>query len=203
MERKKLRVYFQKNNDASYFFESSVKDDYFDRTFKLLHISHSSSILRSQRRTSIRTKANFPVTIFPLKDMNQVDNLIQTDGGFRGEMQDLSEDGASLVIGGKGKDGLLVKLQFQLGRNVIVVCGVVKYFDYTSEDDRSVLHLQFMKPDDESRNKILSFVYNVHRKKQSFQEPDSEFIDQVNDEYHDDEIDEAELIEMIEEIDEE
>ncbi|MCP4163507.1 MAG: PilZ domain-containing protein, partial [Deltaproteobacteria bacterium] len=118
---KKLRVYFQKSNDASYFFETQVKDDYFDRSFKLLHIAHSSSILRSQRRKSIRTKACFPVTIFPLKELDQADNLVLTDGGFRGEMQDISEDGASLIIGGKGKDGLVVKLQFQLGNSLLVV----------------------------------------------------------------------------------
>ena len=199
-----LRIYFHKKNDASYYFESQVKDDYFDRSFKLLHISHSGQILRSQRRKSIRTKADFPVTIFPLKELSQVDNLILTEGGFRGEMQDISEDGASLVIGGRGKEGLLLKLQFQMGNSVIVICGVIRFFDYLDDVDRSVLHLQFMKPDEETRNKILSYVYDVHRShvlEPEINDGDVEKI-QIKDNLSEDS-EEAELIEMIEEADDE
>ncbi|MDA3810918.1 MAG: PilZ domain-containing protein [Spirochaetaceae bacterium] len=196
-----LRVYFQKSNDASYYFETHVKDDYYDRTFKLLHIAHSKSILRSQRRKSIRTKAEIPVTIYPLNEISQVDNLLLSEGGFRGEMLDISEDGASIVIGGKGKDGLLIKIQFQLENSVIVICGVIRYFDYIAESDRSVLHLQFTRPDDETRNKILSYVYDVHRKilvDTSEEGVDfSEIIDYIPDE----DLEEAELLEMMEEED--
>lgn len=192
-----LRVYFQKKNDASYYFETHVKDDYFDRSFKLLHIAHSSNILRSQRRKSVRTKAEFPVTIFPLQELSQVDNVVMSEGGFRGEMQDLSEDGASLIIGGQGKEGLLLKLQFQLADSIIVVCGVIRYFEYNPDQDRSVLHLQFMKPDEETRNKILSYVYNVHRSKKNNAEsgegePPEDLMPVTGTE-------EAELLEMIEE----
>ena len=190
-----LRVYFQKTNDASYYFETHVKDDYYDRSFKLLHIAHSGSILRSQRRKSVRTKAEFPVTIFILQDMSQVDNLVQAEGGFRGEMMDISEDGASLIIGGMGKDGLLLKLQFQMESSILVLCGVIRYFEYKEDLDRSILHLQFMQPDEETRNKILSFVYNVHRGEKI------EDIDEVGvlvDDFFGEEIEEAELIEMIE-----
>lgn len=201
-----LRVYFQKKNDASYYFESRVKDDYFDRSFKLLHIAHSGNILRSQRRNSIRTKAEFPVTIFPLQDMSQVDNVIMSEGGFRGEMQDISEDGASLIIGGKGKEGLLLKLQFQLSDSILVVCGVIRYFEYNPDQERSILHLQFTRPDDETRNKILSFVYDVHRRRE--REEGGDDLEPVIDDddegpYPDEPLDEeAELLEMIEESDE-
>lgn len=198
---KNLRVYFQKTNDASYYFETHVKEDYFDRTFKLLHISHSGSILRSQRRKSVRTKAEFPVTIFPLQEMSQVDNLLLTEGGFRGEMQDLSEDGAAIIIGGKGKDGLLLKLQFQLESSILVICGVIRYFDYHAENDRSVLHLQFLRPDEETRNKILSYVYDVHRGKTGKDETLEELVQEED--VFDEDVEEAELIEMIEGSDDE
>lgn len=193
---KSLRVYFQKSNDASYYFETHVKDDYYDRSFKLLHISHSSSILRSQRRKSIRTKAVFPVTIFILKDLSQVDNLVQAEGGYRGEMKDISEDGASLVVGGQGKDGILMKLQFQMENSILVVCGVIRYFEYLEDVDRSILHLQFMQPDEETRNKILSYVYNVHRGERNDETDDGGHIADESFFYEDGE--EAELIEMIE-----
>jgi c-di-GMP-binding flagellar brake protein YcgR len=198
-----LRVYFQKTNDASYYFETHVKDDYFDRSFKMLHITHSSSILRSQRRKSVRTKAELPVTIFPLKDLSQVDNLILTEGGFRGEMQDISEDGASVIIGGKGKEGLLLKLQFQLSKSILVICGVIRYFEYLADVDRSVLHLQFMRPDDETRNKILSYVYDIHRGKTGPVE-EAEFLQAEEELYASggEEGDDAELLEMIEDTEE-
>jgi len=63
-----------------------------------------------------------------------------------------------------------------------------------------------MKPDDETKNKILSHVYNVHRKKKLSGVPDNlidEEDDQMSDEYFSDDAEEAELIEMIEEIEEE
>lgn len=194
-----LRVYFQKKNDASYYFESRVKDDYFDRTFKLLHISHSGTILRSQMRRSVRTKAEFPVTIYPLQDISQVDNVVLSEGGFRGEMQDLSEDGASLIIGGQGKEGLLLKIQFQMEDALLVVCGVIRYFEYNSDLDRSILHIQFMEPGEETKNKILSFVYDVHR--------GQKFIDEAGEAVPvEDEPairgDDAELLEMMEDDDE-
>lgn len=199
-----LRVYFEKNNDASYYFESYVKDDYFDRSFKLLHIAHSGNILRSQRRKSIRSKAEFPVTIFPLQDVSQVDNVIMSEGGFRGEMQDISEDGASLIIGGKGKEGLLLKLQFQLSDSILVICGIIRYFEYNPDLDRSVLHLQFMKPDEETRNKILSFVYDVHRNRKISSVEEEEEPEILEEEALEDPLDEeAELLEMIENEEEE
>ncbi len=192
-----LRVYFQKTNDASYYFESKVKDDYYDRSFKLLHISHSGSILRSQRRKSVRTKAEFPVTVFILQDLSQVDNLVIAEGGFRGEMMDVSEDGASLIIGGHGKDGLLMKIQFQMQNSIIVVCGVIRYFEYQEDVDRSILHLQFMQPDEETRNKILSYVYDVHRTERTPLEEEEDVL--PIEEYLGEDPDEAELIEMMEE----
>jgi c-di-GMP-binding flagellar brake protein YcgR len=194
-----LRVYFQKNNDASYYFETHVKDDYFDRSFKLLHIAHSGSILRSQRRKSVRTKAEFPVTLFILQELSQVDNLILTEGGFRGEMLDISEDGASLIIGGHGKDGLLLKLQFQMESSILVVCGVIRYFEYLDDQDRSILHLQFMQPDEETRNKILSYVYDVHRGQRKEKDDEGELL--AADDYFGEETEENEEAELIEMID--
>ena len=195
----KLRVYFQKANDASYYFETHVKDDYFDRSFKLLHIAHSSSILRSQRRKSVRTKAEFPVSLYPLEDMSRVDNLVLSEGGFRGEMIDLSEDGASLIIGGKGKEGVLIKLQFQVESSIIVVCGAIRYFEYMEDSDRSILHLQFLRPDEETRNKILSFVYDVHRSHKH--DPADGDVQSAELDNFDEDAEEAELIEMIEDVD--
>jgi hypothetical protein len=76
-------------------------------------------------------------------------------------VQDLSEDGAAVAIGGKAKPGLQVKLQFGLEDRSIVMSGTVRNVDYDAEANRSVLHVEAITPSPRMRNAIRSFVYNI------------------------------------------
>ena len=69
-------------------------------------------------------------------------------------MQDLSEDGAAIAIGGKAVPGLQVKLQFGLDALSVVMSGTVRSVDYNAEANRSVLHVEAVTPSPRMRNAI-------------------------------------------------
>ena len=81
--------------------------------------------------------------------------------GLKCVVQDLSEDGVSVLIGGKAKVGLLVKAQFYVGDDQIVMSGTVRGAEYDVEKSQSLLHVEAMQPSPRMRNLIRSHVYNV------------------------------------------
>ena len=80
---------------------------------------------------------------------------------MRCRLIDVSEDGAAVLIGGKAKVGLPVKVQFTLAKKPIVLCGTVKGLTFNQKRNQSVLHIQAVPPSNRMRNTILSYVYNI------------------------------------------
>ena len=81
--------------------------------------------------------------------------------GLRSRMLDLSEDGACLMVGGRTKAGLPIKIQFELSDRLIVMCGLVKGVNYDQKKNVSLLHVQAVPPSMKTRNAICTFVYNI------------------------------------------
>ncbi len=74
---------------------------------------------------------------------------------------DISEDGAAVLVGGKGKVGLPCKIQFALSDETIALSGVVKGITFNQKKNQSLLHIQAGNVPVVTKNKILSFVYNL------------------------------------------
>jgi len=66
-----------------------------------------------------------------------------------------------VLIGGKAKVGLPLKLQFTLGQNSIAMNGVVKGINFDEKKSRSLLHVQALPPSPSMRNRLLTYVYNL------------------------------------------
>ncbi len=66
-----------------------------------------------------------------------------------------------MLIGGKAKVGLPVKLQFALGETPVVMSGVVKGLNYDQKKNRSLLHVQASRPSTATSNRILTYVFNL------------------------------------------
>jgi Predicted glycosyltransferase len=158
---KKVSIYFWRRDDAGYVFDSYVMDDLRIRSVPVLQISHSESLLRTQKRRSIRARSKIPAYLYLLKRIEGAYEKPESVPGLRAMVQDLSEDGAAVAIGGKAKAGLQVKLQFGLDEHSVVMSGTVKNVDYDIEANRSVLHIEAMTPSPRMRNAIRSFVYNI------------------------------------------
>ena len=102
-----------------------------------------------------------PGKLFPLQTTASVDNSLEQRGGLRCRLMDISEDGAAILVGGRAKIGMVVKVQFVLTDEPLVMCGVVKGVTFNQKKNQSLLHIQAIGVVETTKNKILSFVYNL------------------------------------------
>jgi c-di-GMP-binding flagellar brake protein YcgR len=158
---KKVSMYFWRREDAGYVFDSYVIDDLRIRAVPVLQISHSEALLRTQKRRSVRARSKIPAYLYLLKRIEGAYEKPERAPGLRAMVQDLSEDGASVAIGGKAKPGLLIKLQFGLEERSVVMSGTVRSVDFDADANRSILHVEAVTPSPRMRNAIRSFVYNI------------------------------------------
>ena len=160
---KKVSIYFWRKEDAGYVFDSYVIDDLRIRSVPVLQISHSEALLRTQKRRSVRARSRLPAYLYLLKRIEGAYEKPERAPGLRALVQDLSEDGAAVAIGGKAVPGLQVKLQFGLDDSSIVMSGTVRSVDYDAAANRSVLHVEAVTPSPRMRNAIRSYVYNIRQ----------------------------------------
>lgn len=156
-----VSVYFWRTGDAGYFFSSKVLEDFSDKKYPIIHIAHTNNLIRTQKRRSVRVEINRSAVLFPLKNINEGNEMIEGGKGLRCKIVDVSEDGAAILIGGRAKVGLPIKLQFELNDNMIVLNGVVRGINFDEKRNRSILHLQAFTPSNRMRNRILTYVYNI------------------------------------------
>lgn len=159
----KINVYFWRLEDAGYYFESKVVGDYLDRRFPILHITHADQLVRTQKRNSIRAPLNNQGMLVPLRSIEQANEDVERVGGYRCKMVDISEDGAAVLVGGKAKPGIPVKVQTTLNGNDVVLNGTVKGVTFKQKKNVSILHIQARPPSTRMRNTILTFVYSIFR----------------------------------------
>ncbi len=162
-----IKIYFWRKEDAGYFFETKVVGDYLDRKVPIIHVSHSDNIIRAQKRTSVRRDAGVPALLFPLRTINQANETVETAGGYRCKLLDISEDGAAVAIGGRAKAGLPVKIQATLDEETVVLCGVIKSVDFKQRNNVSVLHIQAQPLTIRMRIRILTYVYGLFRESET------------------------------------
>jgi hypothetical protein len=160
-KNQKVGVYFWRAEDAGYFFQTKVLEDFFDRKYPLLHVLHSDNLIRTQKRNSVRVETDMSAELFPLQTIEQASEEPENQQGLRSRLVDISEGGAAVLIGGKARVGLPVKMQFDLGNAPIVLSGVVKGANFDPKKNRSLLHIQATTPSVTVRNRILIYVYNL------------------------------------------
>lgn len=163
----KLNIYFWRKDDAGYVFESKVIEDHMDRKVPILYISHSDSIIRSQKRSSVRVDLNTAAHLYPLRTIGHATEDLEESRGIRCRLQDLSEDGAALLIGGHGKVGMNVKIQFKLSNTTLVMCGVVKGVSFHQNKNTSIIHIQAVPLSNRTKNRILAYVYDLFGERSS------------------------------------
>ena len=163
---KKVSIYFWRREDAGYVFDSYVIDDLRIRSIPVLQVSHSEALLRTQKRKSVRARSKISAYLYLLKRIEGAYEKPESVPGLRALVQDLSEDGAAVAIGGKARPGLQVKLQFGLDERSVVMSGTVRSVDFDADANRSVLHVEAVTPSPRMRNAIRSFVYNIREEEE-------------------------------------
>lgn len=157
----KINVYFWRHEDAGYFFQSRVIDDFSEKKYPILYIAHTDNITRSQKRRSVRVDVNYPARVFPLKSINEADEMIEDSPGLKSRLINISEDGAAILVGGRAKVGLALKIQWEMSDAVLTLSGIIKNVSFDAKRNQSIIHIQARLPSMNVRNKILIYVYNI------------------------------------------
>ncbi len=157
----KINIYFWRPDDAGYVFETKILNDFTDSKVPIMHVAHSDSLVRSQKRGSVRADVNKNAYLYSIKSGESANENIEKSPGIRCMILDISEDGAAILIGGKARAGLTVKIQTKLSGEDIAMCGVVRGVNFNQNKNQSVLHLKALPLSFNMKNKVLGFVYGL------------------------------------------
>ena len=152
-----IRVNFWRVEDAAYVFETEVLGDH--RNQSIIHIKHTTKLIRSQKRTSIRVGINQQAQLFQLN--SSFDGDERASKPFRCKLINISEAGAGIMIGGRAKAGRMVRVETELAGQDIVLTGVVKNVTYKEMKNFSILNIEARSVDPAMKNRILMYVYGI------------------------------------------
>jgi c-di-GMP-binding flagellar brake protein YcgR len=156
----RLSVYFWWDDDAGYVFDSDVMDEVYSKGHPALQINHSDSLFRTQKRKSVRMKTHKPAFLY-IREQGNVSDAVEVVPGLKCVLNDISDSGCAVTIGGKASPGLRVKIQFALDKSPLIMCGVVKSVDYNEDANHSILHVEADSLPLDSRNAILGEVFGM------------------------------------------
>jgi len=156
----KLSVYFWRDEDAGYVFDTEVEDEVFSKGIASLKIGHTDSLFRTQKRKSIRVRKHKAAFLYPVVSEDEL-NKIEENPGIKCFLEDLSDTGCAVTIGGRAQPGLRIKAQFYLNNSLICMAGTVRSVDYKEDLNRSLLHVEADPLPIEIRNQILGEVFGM------------------------------------------
>ena len=161
---KQISIYFWRKNDAAYAFDTEVFGSGNFRSDRVLFLKHSYKLERMQKRQSIRVPCEIYAQMFVIREnFNLGENTapLYTDSGYKCFLEDISEDGAMIRIGGMGKNNVQIKIQFELNNALIIMSGVIRAVEFNENLNQSRLHFECTHIEQGMKNAILSYVYNV------------------------------------------
>ena len=156
-----ISVYFWRKGDARYVFDTTVLKNGLFSGEAALFLKHTSNLLRTQKRKSVRVKCQIPCNLFIVNKPSVDYTAVETRNGYKCILEDVSESGALIKIGGKGAQDIKIKIQYSINNKLIVMFGIVRTVQYNEEKNQSLLHFECTHIEPMMRNEILSFVYNT------------------------------------------
>ena len=137
---KVISVYLWRKGDALYVFDTTVTQAGLFLGKSSLFLNHSSNLVRTQKRKSVRVKCEIYGMLYIIKKDSVDINAIETQNGFRCLIEDISESGALIRIGGKGAQNVKIKLQYNVNNRLVLMVGVIRTVEYNPEKNQSLLH---------------------------------------------------------------
>lgn len=162
-----VNVYFWKQGDAGYYFETVIIDGSLNRKWK---IAHSNSLIRNQKRVDFRVDVDVPGYVYKLTDISKRNNKKEGFTGTFVQLKNISDRGAALLINGRVSKGEALKLEFKLLKKHIVLNGILIETQYDSRLNCSLLRFKFIEPDIETLYSIRSFIYNINNEQDKIKE---------------------------------
>lgn len=158
---KSLSVYLWRKGDARYVFDTAVTKSGVFLGQSALFINHSNNLVRTQKRKAVRAKCSIYGQLYIIKEKVADYHAVETHDGYKCLIEDISESGALIRIGGKGLPHVQIKLQFNIQSMLIVMFGSIKNSEFNEEKNESLLHFECTHIETAMRNEVLGFVYNL------------------------------------------
>lgn len=156
----RISVYFWREDDAGYVFDTDVQDEVFSVGIPSLKIAHADSLFRTQKRKSVRIKLHKAAFLY-LVPMGEAAHRKEIDPGLKCFLEDISDTGCAVVVGGKADPGLRVKVQFALENSAICMTGTIRSVNFKEDSNRSILHIEAETLPLEIRNHILGEMFGM------------------------------------------
>ena len=156
----KISIYFWREDDAGYVFDTEVVDEVFSKGISSLKVEHNDSLFRTQKRKTPRVRFVKDAFLYLVKDVDNPHKL-EKDAGLRCVLDDISDSGCSFKVKGQATVGLHLKTQFSLDRIPICIPGKVRSIDYNRESNISLVHMEADTLPSGTRNHILCEVFNL------------------------------------------
>ncbi len=158
---KSVSVYLWRKGDAGYVFDTTVTNSGVFNGQNVIYLAQTSSLERAQKRKSIRSQCQIYAQLYFL-DPDAIDfDYVEVEKGFKCLLEDISEDGALIRIGGMGKPNVQIKIQFEINGTVIVMFGIIRSVEYNQQSNQSRLHFECLHMAKDMRNEVLSYVYTI------------------------------------------
>ena len=155
-----LSIYFWRNEDAGYTFNSTVQEEMFSKGLPCLKISHSESLNRTQKRKSIRVRVQKPAFLYPITHEDDAGKP-EVVSGIKCVLQDLSDTGCAVSVGGKASTNMRLKIQFVLNNSVICMSGTVRSLKYNEEQQKSLVRIESDPLPIEMRNHVMGEIFGM------------------------------------------
>ena len=156
----KLSIYFWRDGDAGYVFDTYVEDEVFSKGVSSLKISHNDSLFRTQKRKSIRVRMHKAAYLYLLPDCDEP-HKPETYPGLKCVLEDVSDTGCAVTVGGNAESGLRIKIQFALSNQPVCMPGTVRSVGYKEDVNRSLLRIEADTLPQHTRNQILGEVFGT------------------------------------------
>ena len=179
-----ISVYLWRKGDARYVFDTLVLKNGIFLGQTALFLKHSYNLVRTQKRKSVRAQCQIDALLYIIKEKVIDYSIIETQNGYKCVLEDISEAGALIRIGGKGVQNIQIKIQFTINNMLVVMFGIVRTVEFNQETNQSLLHFECIHIEQEMRNEILRYVYKMlpEHEKEVLQALDMTDEDKQNDE---------------------
>lgn len=156
-----INVYLWRKGDARYVFDTTVTSQGLYIGKSSISLKHSYNLIRTQKRKSVRAKCKINGQLFIVKSEDVDIYSIETKNGYKCLIEDISESGALIRIGGKGIQNVKIKLQFTVFNRLILMFGIIRTVEFNENENQTLLHFECTHIDTSMKNDVLRYVYNI------------------------------------------
>ncbi len=160
----KLKVYFWRNDDAGYSFETEILGLH-EGTISALYVQHSDKISRTQMREYIRIPTRTQVNY---KLRSSTASIPKDKNDFTGQLTNISGGGGSIVSKSDNRTdqieiGNLIELRFsfKVDSPQINTMGRIVHIQLNEKDRTFTLSVEFVGIDEKTREEIIKYVFNI------------------------------------------